>query len=47
MRWAPPNVVQRLEALDARHPGRFTPAARLLDMALRGERFYPATGKPL
>jgi 3-hydroxyacyl-CoA dehydrogenase/enoyl-CoA hydratase/3-hydroxybutyryl-CoA epimerase len=39
--------VRRLEALDARFPGRYTPALRLREMAARGERFYPATGKPL
>ncbi len=41
------NCVQRLDALDARFPGRFTPATRLRGMAVRGERFYPSTGKPL
>jgi 3-hydroxyacyl-CoA dehydrogenase/enoyl-CoA hydratase/3-hydroxybutyryl-CoA epimerase len=41
------ECVRRLEALDARFPGRYTPAARLRAMAARGERFYPATGKPL
>ncbi|MFC1465894.1 MAG: fatty acid oxidation complex subunit alpha FadJ [Candidatus Brachytrichaceae bacterium NZ_4S206] len=41
------EVVRRLEALDARFPGRYVPAARLRAMAARGERFYPATGKPL
>jgi 3-hydroxyacyl-CoA dehydrogenase/enoyl-CoA hydratase/3-hydroxybutyryl-CoA epimerase len=41
------EVVRRLEALDARFPGRYTPAERLRDMATRGERFYPSTGKPL
>jgi 3-hydroxyacyl-CoA dehydrogenase/enoyl-CoA hydratase/3-hydroxybutyryl-CoA epimerase len=41
------EVVRRLDALDARYPGRFAPAARLRDMAARGERFYPASGKPL
>ncbi len=41
------EVVRRLEALDARFPGRFTPAGRLREMAARGERFYPSTGKPL
>jgi 3-hydroxyacyl-CoA dehydrogenase/enoyl-CoA hydratase/3-hydroxybutyryl-CoA epimerase len=34
------NVVQQLDALDARFPGRFTPADRLRHMAETGERFY-------
>jgi 3-hydroxyacyl-CoA dehydrogenase/enoyl-CoA hydratase/3-hydroxybutyryl-CoA epimerase len=41
------DVVRRLAALDDRFPGRYTPAARLREMAARGERFYPSTGKPL
>ncbi len=41
------EVVSRLQALDERFPGRFTPAPRLAEMARRGERFYPSTGKPL
>jgi 3-hydroxyacyl-CoA dehydrogenase / enoyl-CoA hydratase / 3-hydroxybutyryl-CoA epimerase len=41
------ELVRRLDALDARFAGRFTPAPRLRAMAARGERFYPATGKPL
>jgi len=41
------ELVHRLEALDARCAGRFAPAPRLRAMAARGERFYPATGKPL
>jgi 3-hydroxyacyl-CoA dehydrogenase/enoyl-CoA hydratase/3-hydroxybutyryl-CoA epimerase len=40
-------LVQRLEQLEARFPGRYTPAPRLRDMAARGERFYPSIGKPL
>ncbi|HMS01554.1 MAG TPA: fatty acid oxidation complex subunit alpha FadJ [Gemmatimonadaceae bacterium] len=40
-------LVRQLTALDARFPGRYTPATRLREMAERGERFYPATGKPL
>jgi len=40
-------LVRRLEALDTRFPGRFAPATRLREMAARGERFYPSTGKPL
>lgn len=41
------EVVRRLDALDARFPGRYAAAARLRDMAARGERFYPSTGLPL
>ena len=41
------DVVRRLDALDARFPGRYAPATRLREMAARGERFYPSTGKPL
>lgn len=41
------TIVAQLRALDAQHPGRFTPAARLVEMAASGARFYPATGKPV
>ena len=34
-------VVRDLEALDARFPGRFTPAARLRALADSGGRFHP------
>jgi len=34
-------VVQRLEDLNARFPGRFEPAELLLDMARRRQVFYP------
>jgi hypothetical protein len=34
-------VVQRLEDLNARFPGRYEPAELLLDMARRNESFYP------
>jgi 3-hydroxyacyl-CoA dehydrogenase/enoyl-CoA hydratase/3-hydroxybutyryl-CoA epimerase len=34
------EVVRALEALDARFPGRFTPAERLREMAASGSRFY-------
>jgi len=34
-------VVAQLEALDARFPGRYTPADRLRQMAASGERFHP------
>jgi len=40
------EVVRRLEALNARLPGRYEPAPILARMAAAGERFYPATGKP-
>ena len=33
-------VVQRLEDLNARFPGRFEPAELLLDMARRNQTFY-------
>lgn len=35
------QAVRQLEALDARFPGRFIPAARLVELAQRGGRFYP------
>jgi 3-hydroxyacyl-CoA dehydrogenase / enoyl-CoA hydratase / 3-hydroxybutyryl-CoA epimerase len=41
------EVVKQLEALDARYPGRFTPAAVLVEMAASGKTFYPTTGKPV
>jgi hypothetical protein len=34
-------VVQRLEDLNARFPGRFEPAELLLEMARRRQVFYP------
>jgi len=34
-------VVQRLEDLNARFPGRFEPADLLLEMARRRQVFYP------
>jgi hypothetical protein len=33
-------VVQRLEDLNARFPGRFEPADTLLEMARRNQSFY-------
>ena len=33
-------VVQRLEDLNARFPGRFEPTELLLDMARRNQSFY-------
>jgi 3-hydroxyacyl-CoA dehydrogenase/enoyl-CoA hydratase/3-hydroxybutyryl-CoA epimerase len=41
------EVVKQLEALDARYPGRFTPARVLVEMAAGGKTFYPTTGKPV
>jgi 3-hydroxyacyl-CoA dehydrogenase/enoyl-CoA hydratase/3-hydroxybutyryl-CoA epimerase len=41
------EVVKQLEALNAKHPGRFAPCALLVTMAREGIRFYPATGKPV
>jgi 3-hydroxyacyl-CoA dehydrogenase/enoyl-CoA hydratase/3-hydroxybutyryl-CoA epimerase len=39
-------VVKRLEALNARFPGRYEPAPILVRMAEANERFHPAEGKP-
>jgi 3-hydroxyacyl-CoA dehydrogenase/enoyl-CoA hydratase/3-hydroxybutyryl-CoA epimerase len=36
-----PKIVERLEDLDARFPGRFAPAPVLLDMASGRRSFYP------
>jgi 3-hydroxyacyl-CoA dehydrogenase/enoyl-CoA hydratase/3-hydroxybutyryl-CoA epimerase len=41
------EIVKQLEALNAKHPGRFAPCALLAKMARDGTRFYPATGKPV
>lgn len=41
------DVVKQLEALDTKYRGRFTPARILVEMAQKGSRFYPATGKPV
>lgn len=41
------KVVERLQALDAEHPGRYQPAADLVKMASAGTTFYPKTGKPV
>jgi 3-hydroxyacyl-CoA dehydrogenase/enoyl-CoA hydratase/3-hydroxybutyryl-CoA epimerase len=38
----PANVVRVLRELEAKFGNRFTPAASLVQMAERGERFYPA-----
>ena len=40
-------VVERLEALEGRFPGRFAPAALLVELARGPKRFYPAQGHPL
>jgi 3-hydroxyacyl-CoA dehydrogenase/enoyl-CoA hydratase/3-hydroxybutyryl-CoA epimerase len=40
-------LVEQLEALDDRFPGRFTPAQLLMDRARAHQRFYPAHGHPL
>jgi len=40
-------LVTRLEALNARFPGRFEPAKLLREMAGSGATFYPRTGKPV
>ncbi|MBX3173872.1 MAG: fatty acid oxidation complex subunit alpha FadJ [Gemmatimonadaceae bacterium] len=41
------EVVKQLEALDATHPGRFTPARVLVEMAREGRTFYPREGRPV
>ena len=41
------EIVSQLEALDAAHVGRFTPAPILVEMAKTGKTFYPKTGKPV
>jgi 3-hydroxyacyl-CoA dehydrogenase/enoyl-CoA hydratase/3-hydroxybutyryl-CoA epimerase len=41
------KVVDALEDLAARFAPRFTPSDLLVSMARRGERFYPADGKPV
>jgi len=41
-RWGAGTCVGLLEGLAARHGRRFAPAARLIEMAEKGERFYPA-----
>lgn len=41
------EVVKQLEALDAKYPGRFTPAKLLVAMAREGKTFYPREGKPV
>jgi 3-hydroxyacyl-CoA dehydrogenase/enoyl-CoA hydratase/3-hydroxybutyryl-CoA epimerase len=41
------RIVDELEALDDRFPGRFTPARFLVEHARANKRFYPAHGHPL
>ena len=41
------EVVAQLETLDAKYPGRFTPAKLLVEMARSGRTFYPREGKPV
>jgi 3-hydroxyacyl-CoA dehydrogenase/enoyl-CoA hydratase/3-hydroxybutyryl-CoA epimerase len=41
------KIVDALEDLSARFAPRFTPSDLLVSMARRGERFYPAEGKPV
>ena len=41
------RVVATLDSLERMFPGRYQVAASLRDMAERGARFYPATGKPV
>ena len=41
------EILGKLQALDGRFPGRFTPADALVDMAHAHKRFYPAEGKPV
>jgi 3-hydroxyacyl-CoA dehydrogenase/enoyl-CoA hydratase/3-hydroxybutyryl-CoA epimerase len=41
------EIVRQLQRLNAQHAGRFDPCALLVKMAGAGERFYPATGKPV
>ena len=41
------EVVKQLDALEAKHPGRFVPARILREMAAAGKRFYPSEGKPV
>ena len=41
------EVVKNLEELNGRFPGRFAPAALLVDLGRRRRRFYPAHGNPL
>jgi 3-hydroxyacyl-CoA dehydrogenase/enoyl-CoA hydratase/3-hydroxybutyryl-CoA epimerase len=41
------RIVEELEALNDRFPGRFEPAGLLVEHARAHKRFYPAQGHPL
>jgi 3-hydroxyacyl-CoA dehydrogenase/enoyl-CoA hydratase/3-hydroxybutyryl-CoA epimerase len=41
------EILNRLQSLDGRFPGRFTPADILVEMAHTHKRFYPAEGRPV
>jgi 3-hydroxyacyl-CoA dehydrogenase/enoyl-CoA hydratase/3-hydroxybutyryl-CoA epimerase len=41
------ELVRRLEALNAKYPGRFEPAKLLREMAAEKRTFYPTKGKPV
>jgi 3-hydroxyacyl-CoA dehydrogenase/enoyl-CoA hydratase/3-hydroxybutyryl-CoA epimerase len=41
------ELARRLEALNAKHPGRFEPATLLREMAEGNRTFYPTAGKPV
>ncbi len=41
------TAVEQLEELDFRFSGRFSPAELLVQMARKGERFYPQAGRPV
>ncbi|MFN8580572.1 MAG: 3-hydroxyacyl-CoA dehydrogenase family protein [Gemmatimonadaceae bacterium] len=41
------RAVEQLEELNFRYSPRFTPCDLLLRMASKGERFYPASGRPV
>jgi 3-hydroxyacyl-CoA dehydrogenase/enoyl-CoA hydratase/3-hydroxybutyryl-CoA epimerase len=41
------EILGRLQMLDGRFPGRFTPADILVDMAHGHKRFYPLEGRPV
>jgi 3-hydroxyacyl-CoA dehydrogenase/enoyl-CoA hydratase/3-hydroxybutyryl-CoA epimerase len=41
------RIVDQLEEMSVRFDGRFAPAELLTSMARRGDRFYPAVGRPV
>jgi 3-hydroxyacyl-CoA dehydrogenase / enoyl-CoA hydratase / 3-hydroxybutyryl-CoA epimerase len=41
------TILEQLELLDVRFPGRFSPAGVLVELARARGRFYPAKGQPL